>query len=128
METASAGTQVNGGTFTVPPALGGKVFHPYGDFLLHDVGTGDGIVSAVPEHFGMRYMDMQATFNPTANRLRTAPLWGVRTRTRLMHDAMSVTFADAIMRHQREASVERRKFLALSEREKQQLFAFLRSL
>ncbi len=128
METAPAGTQVNGGAYTVPPALGGKVFHPYGDFLLHDVGTGDGIVSAVPEHFGMRYMNMQATFNPTANRLRTAPLWGVRTRTRLMHDAMSVTFADAIARHRGEAARERKKYLCLSEKEKQQLFAFLRSL
>ena len=26
-----------------PPALGNKVIHPYSDFLLHDVGTGDGI-------------------------------------------------------------------------------------
>ena len=27
----------------VPPALGSKIIHPYSDFLLHDVGTGDGI-------------------------------------------------------------------------------------
>lgn len=128
METVPAGTQVNGGTFTVPPALGGKVFHPYSDFLLHDVGTGDGIVIAVPEHFGVRFMNMQSTFNPTANRLRTPPLWGLRTRTRLMHDARSVTFADAIARHEGEACKERRKFKRLSDREKQQLFTFLRSL
>ena len=128
METAPAGTKVNGGAFEVPPALGGKVFHPYSDFLLHDVGTGDGIVIAVPEHFGLRYMKMQSTFNPTANRLRTAPLWGVRMRSRLMHDARSVTFADAIARHEGEACKERKKFKKLSEREKQQLFAFLRSL
>ena len=128
METAPAGTKVNGGAFEVPPALGGKVFHPYSDFLLHDVGTGDGIVIAVPEHFGLRYMKMQSTFNPTANRLRTAPLWGVRMRSRLMHDARSLTFADAIARHEGEACKERKKFKKLSEREKQQLFAFLRSL
>ena len=28
----------------VPPALGSKIVHPYSDFLLHDIGTGDGIV------------------------------------------------------------------------------------
>ena len=28
---------------TVPDALGGKLIHPFSDFLLHDVGTGDGI-------------------------------------------------------------------------------------
>jgi CxxC motif-containing protein (DUF1111 family) len=28
---------------TVPSALGNKIIHPYSDFMLHDVGTGDGI-------------------------------------------------------------------------------------
>src|SRR5262249_14601083 len=42
--TAPAGTVINGGQFTVPAALGNKIIHPFGDFLLHDVGTGDGIV------------------------------------------------------------------------------------
>jgi CxxC motif-containing protein (DUF1111 family) len=28
---------------TVPNALGGKIIHPYSDFMLHDIGTGDGI-------------------------------------------------------------------------------------
>lgn len=41
--TAPAGTTINAGAFIVPPALGKKVIHPYSDFLLHDVGTGDGI-------------------------------------------------------------------------------------
>ncbi|MBA0087463.1 MAG: hypothetical protein HRJ53_20960, partial [Acidobacteria bacterium Pan2503] len=40
LSTASAGTQLNGGTLTVSAALGDKQFHPYADFLLHDVGTG----------------------------------------------------------------------------------------
>ncbi len=48
LTTAAAGTAINGGNFTIPPALGDKTFHPYGDFLLHDVGTGDGIVQAIP--------------------------------------------------------------------------------
>ena len=28
---------------TVPEALGNKIIHPFSDFMLHDVGTGDGI-------------------------------------------------------------------------------------
>jgi len=28
---------------TVPTALGDKIIHPYSDFMLHDIGTGDGI-------------------------------------------------------------------------------------
>src|SRR5207302_4539387 len=100
LTTAPAGTKINGGAFTVPPALGGKVFHPFGDFLLHDVGTGDGIVIPVIEHYGRAARQMPRECSPenfqrTRNRLRTAPLWGVRLRPRLMHDGASPTFLDA---------------------------------
>jgi len=39
----------------------------------------------------------------TRNKVRTAPLWGVRLRSRLMHDGASVTLRDAIVRHRGEA-------------------------
>jgi CxxC motif-containing protein (DUF1111 family) len=71
---------------------------------------------------------MQSTFDPTANRLRTPPLWGVRTRSRLMHDGKSLTFTNAILRHRGEASLERKRFLDLNERAREQLLSFLRSL
>jgi CxxC motif-containing protein (DUF1111 family) len=41
--TAPQGTIINGGKLTVRAAVGNKIIHPYSDFLLHDVGTGDGI-------------------------------------------------------------------------------------
>jgi CxxC motif-containing protein (DUF1111 family) len=128
LTTAPAGTTVNAGAFTVPEALGGKLFHPFGDFLLHDVGTGDGIAIATEEHFGRAYRSLQPSMEPTANRMRTPPLWGVRQRPRLMHDGRSLTFTAAILRHQGEAALERRKFLRLRPAEKQQLLVFLRSL
>jgi CxxC motif-containing protein (DUF1111 family) len=128
LETAPAGAAVDGGAFIVPPALGGKAIHPFGDFLLHDVGTGDGIAIATVEHFGAAFLKMQPSYEPTANRMRTPPLWGVRLRPRLMHDGRSLTFTAAILRHRGEAALERGRFLALKEREKQQLLAFLRSL
>jgi hypothetical protein len=43
-ETAPEGTVINAGAFTVPAALGDKNIHPFGDYLLHTLGTGDGIV------------------------------------------------------------------------------------
>jgi CxxC motif-containing protein (DUF1111 family) len=38
-------------------------------------------------------------FESSRNKIRTAPLWGVRLRPRLMHDGASLTFHDAIVRH-----------------------------
>ena len=114
LTTAPVGTLINGGTFAVPPALGDKIIHPFGDFLLHDVGTGDGIV--------------QNGGASTALLLRTAPLWGVRTRSRLMHDGQSLTFTEAILRHGGEAAGVTASFSALSATQKAQLLAFLGSL
>src|SRR5262249_39985418 len=42
--TLPAGAVINNGTYTVPAVLGSKSIHPFSDFLLHNVGTGDGIV------------------------------------------------------------------------------------
>ncbi len=134
LTTAPAGTKINGGTFTIDPSLGQKQFHPYGDFLLHDVGTGDGIVQSFTEHYGKRmyqiaWRNFSATeYNGTANKIRTAPLWGVRLHSRLMHDGASVTLLDAILRHSGEAKRVAEKFRKLKPAEKEALLQFLRSL
>lgn len=133
MVTAAAGTKINGGTFMIPAALGSKTFHPFSDFLLHDVGTGDGIVIPTLEHYGRatRQMPRECTdenFQRTRNRIRTAPLWGVRLRTRLMHDGTSVTFRDAILRHGGEAEQAMRAFRKLAANEQEAILEFLRSL
>jgi Tol biopolymer transport system component/CxxC motif-containing protein (DUF1111 family) len=123
--TSSSSTSFNGGTFVVGTALANKTFHPFGDFLLHDIGTGDGIAQAGGE--------------ATKNMVRTAPLWGVRTRDRLMHDggsssapsnsgAQSFTFNEAILRHAGQATSSRTAYQALSTLEKTQLIHFLKSL
>ena len=112
--TAPAGTIINGGAFTVPEALGNKIIHPYSDFLLHDIETGDGIVQNPPQD--------------TANKLRTVPLWGLRMHPRHMHDLKSLTLENAIERHGGEAEQVRDHFRELSPEEKQALFTFLNSL
>lgn len=113
--TAAPGTVVNGGQFVIPDALGNKVIHPFGDFLLHDIGTGDGIVQGGPAD--------------TIAKLRTAPLWGLRTKTRFMHDLKSESLVDAIRRHRGEAEEVREKFRdELTPTQQQQLITFLNSL
>ena len=112
--TARPGTVINGGTFTVPKPLGNKIIHPYGDFLLHDIGTGDGIV----QNGGQK----------TRLKVRTAPLWGVRTRTRLMHDSASLTFFEAIKRHDVEAKIVRDNYFNLNPDEQIWIIFFLESL
>ena len=112
--TAPAGTSVAAGGFVVPDPLGNKIIHPFSDFLLHDIGTGDGIV--------------QTGGQETSRKLRTPPLWGVRTRTELLHDGRSNTFYDTIQRHRGEAQGVTNSFNALTPAQQTQLLTFLRSL
>jgi len=112
--TAPTGTVIDGGMFTVPDALGNKIIHPFGDFLLHDIGTGDGIV--------------QVGGQDTANKLRTVPLWGLRTKARFMHDLKSLSLDGAIERHKGEASEVERRFDGLSPTDRDALLTFLKSL
>lgn len=115
--TAAVGTKINAGSFTVPKALGNKIIHPFSDFLLHDIGTGDGI-PVLPT----------AEYAATAHQMRTAPLWGLRTRNRLMHDGLTFTNQEAIQRHGGQAADVTRSYNSLSDRQKGQLLEFLDSL
>jgi CxxC motif-containing protein (DUF1111 family) len=134
LTTAPAGTKINGGTFTIPAALGSITFHPYGDFLMHDVGTGDGILQATREHYGNRVFQMMSAylskqdFESSRKKIRTAPLWGVRLRPRLMHDGASLTLLDAILRHRGEASHISQQFEKLKKEDQEAIIEFLRSL
>jgi CxxC motif-containing protein (DUF1111 family) len=112
--TAPAGTAIHGGAYVVSAALGSKQFHPFGDFLLHDIGTGDGIQQNGP--------------TDTAYKIRTAPLWGLRTRTQLLHDASATTLEQAIEKHRYEAVSEAQKYSQLTSAQKPLLNIFLNSL
>jgi CxxC motif-containing protein (DUF1111 family) len=117
IRTARPGTRINGGAFTIPTALGNKIIHPYSDFLVHDIGSSDGIpVLPGPD------------FAPTAKLMRTAPLWALRTRNRLMHDGLSSTKQEAIARHTGQAESVTQKYDALAPADQAKLLAFLDSL
>jgi CxxC motif-containing protein (DUF1111 family) len=134
LTTAPFGTKINGGTFTIPVALGSITFHAYGDFLMHDVGTGDGILQATREHYGNRVFQMMSAylskqdFESSRNKIRTAPLWGVRLRPRLMHDGASLTLRDAILRHRGEANHISQRFEKLKKQDQEAIIEFLKSL
>ena len=134
LTTAPAGTKINGDTYSIPEALGGKTFYPYSDFLLHDVGTGDGMVVPMLEHYGRKmyqttWKNFSAqSFHNAQNKLRTAPLWGVRFRNRLMHDGESTTLRDAILRHREEAYESAHRFDRMSAADQQAILEFLSSL
>ena len=112
--TAAAGTLINGGAFTVPAALGSKIIHPFSDFALHNIGTGDGIV--------------QNAGQGSANQVRTAPLWGIRARNRLMHEGLNVTIFDSIQLHAGQATTARNNFNSLTAAQRNDLIAFVLSL
>jgi len=94
-------------------ALNKVTYHPFSDFLLHDMGAlGDGI-----------------TQNQATGRLmRTEPLWGLRTQANMLHDGRATTIIDAIRAHDGLAAASRREFESLGDFDRYALRAFLESL
>ena len=96
------------------------MFAQFSDFLLHDMGTlGDNIGN---------------TGEPVAltRRMRTAPLWGLRSRNKKLHDGRTTDIATAISAHNAgtnsQATPAGQAFNALSTAQKSDLIAFLNTL
>jgi CxxC motif-containing protein (DUF1111 family) len=95
------------------PALDRVAYHPFSDFLLHDMGTlGDGLDQG----------DAKAT------EMRTQPLWGVSQQTRLLHDGRARNVTEAILAHEGQGKPAKDRFSALSEPDRSALLAFISSL
>ncbi len=102
-------------------ALSFKTFHPYSDFLLHDMGaSGDQIQQGV---------DFSNAAIP-GSYMRTTPLWGCRLNPFLWHDGRvkKGDFAGAINQHAGQGLASKNLFNALPATQKQSLIAFLNSL
>jgi CxxC motif-containing protein (DUF1111 family) len=90
-----------------------KSYHPYSDFLLHDMGSlGDGIEQGAAQ----------------GRELRTAPLWGLRMLTTYLHDGRTRTIEGAILAHDGQGRQARDRFNTLDADSKAKLMLFLRSL
>jgi CxxC motif-containing protein (DUF1111 family) len=130
-QTTQAGQQVfnnvgcggchTGRTFTTPssPANGvpgGFSFKPFSDFLLHDMGSlGDRIGNAGDSVATTRLM-------------RTAPLWGIRFRTKLLHDGRATDIPTAIRAHDGQAASAAQQFANLGSRDRSNLVSYVQSL
>ena len=84
-------------------------------FLLHDIGSGDGIFQVGPQD--------------TANKLRTAPPVGPSDKARFMHRpavALSLKMPSIAMRARCQETS--RRFRDLSQEDREALITFLKSL
>ena len=83
----------------------------YSDLLLHDMGSAlnDGIVQG----------------GATSAEWRTTPLWGLRLRTRFLHDGRAATLAEAILTHDGEGAAAARTFRQLTHDDRKALLDFL---
>ena len=102
-------------------ALSNKEFHPYTEFLLHDMG---------PE-----LDDNFTEGSARTSEWRTAPLWGIGLaedsqggRAFFLHDGRAKSLEEAIDLHGGEGARSRDKYNELSAAEKQNLIKFLKSL
>jgi CxxC motif-containing protein (DUF1111 family) len=102
-------------------ALSGKEFHPYSDFLVHDMGPG--LNDDYPEGSAL------------GNEWRTPPLWGLGLASQsqggkmfLLHDGRAGSFDEAVSFHGGEAASRRAAYFGLNAKQKEQIRKFLESL
>ncbi|MBT6013678.1 MAG: c-type cytochrome [Flavobacteriales bacterium] len=102
-------------------ALSNKVFHPYTDLLLHDMG--------------MSLNDNYREGNAKGGEWRTPPLWGLGLADDsqggigyYLHDGRATSLEQAIEMHGGEAAGVIVNYNNLSDEEKGKLYAFLMSL
>jgi len=94
-------------------ALDRVAYHPFSDFLLHDMGT-----------LGDRIDEGDAK----GAEIRTPPLWGLPFRHRLLHDGRTTDVAEAILAHDGQGKPARDRFAALPDGDRASLVLFLESL
>jgi CxxC motif-containing protein (DUF1111 family) len=96
--------------------LANVTYHPYGDFLLHDMGSlGDGVNDDPSIPHDERLM-------------RTMPLWGIRARQRFLHDGRATDLPTAIELHDGQGKAAAASFRALSAQDQDNVIDFLNSL
>ncbi len=95
------------------PALADRTILPYSDMLVHDLGD------ALADVCG---------FDASPAELRTAPLWGLRHRDRLLHDGRAPDVPSAVSAHGGEATAARDAFMALPQEAQRAVVRFLLSL
>ncbi|MEM7073326.1 MAG: di-heme oxidoredictase family protein [Pseudomonadota bacterium] len=97
-----------------------QLIWPYSDLLLHDMG--EGLADGRPEG------------NASGREWRTPPLWGiglteiVSGHSFFLHDGRARNLQEAILWHGGEAEASKERFRLMTEKEREALLAFLKSL
>jgi CxxC motif-containing protein (DUF1111 family) len=60
--------------------------------------------------------------------MRTAPLWGIRFRTKLLHDGRATDIPTAIKAHDGQAATAARQFTNLGSRDQTNLVRYVQTL
>ncbi len=101
-------------------SLSGQVIWPYTDLLLHDMGSA--------------LADGRSDYQASGNEWRTPPLWGVGLSEEVngnqnyLHDGRAKTIEEAILWHGGEASKVQHQFTQLTQIQRENLIAFVKSL
>ena len=95
---------------------GNFAFNPYSDFAVHDMG-------ALGDRIGNAGDSVAVT-----QRMRTAPLWGIRFRNHLLHDGRCGDIPCAVRAHDGQGAAARNAFNALSSANQHNIVQFVRSL
>ena len=108
----------------------GDVDGIYSDLLLHNMGhelSDSGSYTVLEPEIASKDKSKQPR---AANELewRTPPLWGLRDSAPYLHDGRAATVADAVALHGGEGMAAARAYQRLSEKERQQVELFLKSL
>lgn len=108
------------GGIPAPESLKGQKIYPFTDMLLHDMGEG--------------LADNRRDFTATGREWKTRSLWGIGlTKTvnpaaGFLHDGRAETIEEAILWHGGEAEESKKDFMELSNKERENLLSFVKSL
>jgi CxxC motif-containing protein (DUF1111 family) len=91
-------------------------FFPGSDFALHDMGSLGDLIGNDGDTVARTRM------------MRTAPLWGLRFRTKFLHDGRTSDLTTAIQAHAGQGAAAAAAFNALSAADKSTLLTGLRAL
>jgi CxxC motif-containing protein (DUF1111 family) len=110
----------------------GSVAGLYSDLLLHRVGQdleGGGSYNEPPlPPPDLTPGEPSPGDSPSPGEWRTPPLWGIADSAPYLHDGRAKTLDDAIRLHGGQAARSSRKFAALSDAERGEVIAFLKTL
>jgi CxxC motif-containing protein (DUF1111 family) len=137
-----AGSRASGTEGTIPDAILGKAIFRrigcadchtpdlgpitgiYSDLLLHDMGQAADAAGS----YGEARSSVPGTQGARPGEWRTPPLWGVADSAPYFHDGRAATLGEAISLHDGEGLLAAQRFMATRPCERDQLFAFLKTL